>query len=165
MAEVSKRPRKLHGPSNRAWSVNDELVGRLGRKPTREEAMAAAVNEGLNAGTADGQYSLWSREFDARARSGARTPPAALTESARLTVAANGRVIIPKPMRDAMRLSDDGTVTAFIDEDGAVTLVTPDAAIAKAQRMARLLDPDGGSVVDELIAERRAEAARERLEP
>jgi hypothetical protein len=73
-------------------------------------------------------------------------------------------VIIPKAMRDAMRLGEDGVVTAFLDEDGAVTLVTPDAAIAKARRMARLLDPDGGSVVDELIAERRAEAARERSE-
>jgi bifunctional DNA-binding transcriptional regulator/antitoxin component of YhaV-PrlF toxin-antitoxin module len=79
----------------------------------------------------------------------------------RLAVAENGRLVIPKPLRDAMHLDDAGMVTAFLDEDGVLMLVTPGAAIAKAQRMARLLDRGEGSVVDELIAERRAEAARE----
>ena len=162
--EVSRRPRKLKGDCNRLWRINDHLTGRLGRKPTIDEAAAAAVAEGLRETTARSEYARWSREHDKVSPPTSRDFTPAVVERVRLTVAENGRIVIPKSLRDAMSLDPDGVVTAFLDEDGVVMLMTPDAAIAKAQRLARLLDRGEGSVVDELIAERRAEAAREDAE-
>jgi len=47
-------------------------------------------------------------------------------------------------------------------EDGEIRLSTRRERIRRMQKwVAELIPPDGPSVVDELIAERRAEAARE----
>lgn len=73
----------------------------------------------------------------------------------RLTVAENGRLVIPKEMRAAMALGEDGTVTARLVE-GELRLISPRAAIARAQRRLAHLKKPGESVVDEFLAERRA---------
>ena len=78
----------------------------------------------------------------------------------RLKVAANGRVVIPAAARAAMRLDAKGIITAVLD-DGVLKLTSPAVAIAKLQQLVRERDTGKGSLVDELIAERRAEAERE----
>ncbi len=79
---------------------------------------------------------------------------------AHLMVAANGRVVIPADIRAALGVKDGGKLIARV-ENGALVLETVHAALAKVQAMIREYVPEGTSLVDELIAERRAEAERE----
>ncbi len=77
----------------------------------------------------------------------------------RLKVAPNGRVVIPAAARAAMGLDETGVVTARM-EDGVLKLTTPAVALAKLQALVRQHAGDR-SLVDELLAERRAEAESE----
>ncbi|WP_284944187.1 AbrB/MazE/SpoVT family DNA-binding domain-containing protein [Acidisoma cladoniae] len=79
---------------------------------------------------------------------------------ANLTLAPNGRVVIPANMRAELGLQGGGSLVARL-VDGTVVLEPLDAAIRRAQAMVRRCIPDGAGVVDELIAERRAAADRE----
>lgn len=157
---MTKMTAKADAGRARVWSYCENFKRTRGRAPTREELDRPEALGGADRGWVTAHYREW---LDAGGgdQAGARL---AAIEPVRLFVADNGRVVIPKPMRDAMALGADGLVTAFLDEDGVVMLVTPAAAISKAQRLARLRDQGEGSVVDELIAERRAEAAREDAE-
>jgi protein-L-isoaspartate O-methyltransferase len=77
-----------------------------------------------------------------------------------LKVAPDGRFVIPAAARAQMLLDKDGTVTARI-EDGELKLISRTVAIRRIQRLIKKKDLGEGSVVDELIRERRLEAARE----
>lgn len=77
-----------------------------------------------------------------------------------LNITPEGGLVIPRALLDEMMLDPDGRVTAHV-KDGELHIISPMAAIRRAQRIAKALDRGEGSVVDELIAERRAEAARE----
>jgi len=86
------------------------------------------------------------------------TPPRAV--SAVLNVTEDGRVIIPAETLSELGVKADGAVSAsFVD--GEVVVDTLHACIKRAQAELRRHVPEGVSLVDELIAERRAEAARE----
>lgn len=73
-----------------------------------------------------------------------------------------GRVVIPKEMREELGIPDGGELRLTV-EDGELRGSTRLAAFLRLQRkLASLAPPDGEpSAVDELIAGRRAEAARE----
>jgi len=72
-----------------------------------------------------------------------------------------GRVVIPVEIRRTLGISD-GDVVFWELCDGEARLTTRRAQLKKAQTMfQQVLAPNAPSVVDELIAERRAEAARE----
>ncbi len=77
-----------------------------------------------------------------------------------LTVAPNGRLVIPASMRAAIGLRDGGEIVAKL-VDGAVVLQPLDAAIREAQARVAKYVPAGMNLVGELIAERRAAADRE----
>ncbi len=77
----------------------------------------------------------------------------------RLKIAPNGRVVIPAAARAAMRVDASGIVTARM-EDGVLRLITPMMAVEKIRKLIKRHAGDR-SLVDELIAERRAEAERE----
>jgi antitoxin PrlF len=77
----------------------------------------------------------------------------------RLKVAQNGRLVIPAALRAAMRLDASGMVTARM-VDGELKLITPVVAVEKLQALVKHHAGER-SLVDELIAERRAEAERE----
>jgi len=77
-----------------------------------------------------------------------------------LKVDAGGRVLIPSPVREAMRVGEGDTVLAWL-EDGELHLVSPGVARRQAQELAAKLMRGAGSLADELIAERREEARRE----
>ncbi len=81
-------------------------------------------------------------------------------ESQKLRIAEDGRVVIPADMRRAMLVDETGMITARV-VDGELRILTPEAALRSLQRMVREAVPEGVSLADELIAERRAEAHRE----
>ena len=77
-----------------------------------------------------------------------------------LTLASNGRVVIPAAMRAALGLKDGGRLVARL-EDGAIILEPIETSVRRAQALVAAYARPGVSMVDDLIAERRAEAARE----
>ena len=70
-----------------------------------------------------------------------------------------GRVVIPAAFRNALGLKANEVLLAQI-ENGEIHLLTATAAARRAQAIVRQFVPEGVSLVDELIAERRGEAAR-----
>jgi AbrB family looped-hinge helix DNA binding protein len=70
-----------------------------------------------------------------------------------------GRVVIPAELRRRLDL-EPGSSVALVLQDGLLSLMTVGQGIERAQRIVRK-HSNGKSLVDELIAERRAEAARE----
>ncbi|MBJ7415134.1 MAG: AbrB/MazE/SpoVT family DNA-binding domain-containing protein [Niveispirillum sp.] len=79
---------------------------------------------------------------------------------ANLTIAPNGRVVIPSGMRAALGIPDGGRVVARL-VDGAVVLEPIALAVRRAQDYVRSFVPEGLSLADEVIAERRAAADHE----
>jgi hypothetical protein len=61
-------------------------------------------------------------------------------------------------VREEAGISPGGEVLAFF-EDGGIVLATRAAAVAQARRMVRRYIPEGVSLVDELLKERRRETA------
>jgi bifunctional DNA-binding transcriptional regulator/antitoxin component of YhaV-PrlF toxin-antitoxin module len=79
---------------------------------------------------------------------------------AKLQIGAGGRVVIPAEFRAAMGVAEGDTLSGQV-VDGELRLLSKEAAIRKAQELVRQYIPEGVSLVDQLIEERRAEAARE----
>ncbi|MGD9914837.1 MAG: AbrB/MazE/SpoVT family DNA-binding domain-containing protein [Rhizobiaceae bacterium] len=79
---------------------------------------------------------------------------------ARVQIGAGGRIVIPAEIRAAMNVVEGDILTARV-VDGELQLFSQEAAIRKVQAMVRQFVPEGVSLVDELIAERREEARRE----
>jgi len=77
-----------------------------------------------------------------------------------LNVTEDGRVIIPAQALAELGVDPGERVSASVVE-GDVVLDTLDAAVKRAQSYYRQFIPEGVSLVDELIAERRAESERE----
>lgn len=77
-----------------------------------------------------------------------------------LTMAPNGRVVIPSGARSAMGLRRGGRLVARMVDDRLV-LESQASAVRRAQDLVRRYIPDPTGIVDELIAERRAEGAGE----
>jgi AbrB family looped-hinge helix DNA binding protein len=75
-----------------------------------------------------------------------------------------GRIVIPAKMRKALGMQKHDWLVIGV-EDGEVRVFTIAEAIRKAQETARkYMPPNGRSIIDELIAERRWEAALEDAE-
>ena len=72
----------------------------------------------------------------------------------------HGRVVIPAEYRRALGLREGDAVVIQLD-DGALRILTRAQAIRRAQEILAPYLAGKGSLADELIAERRAEAARE----
>ena len=84
--------------------------------------------------------------------------------SRELVVGDRGRVVLPSDIRAALGLEPGDRMLLSTEPDGSLRL-RPYRAVAK-RGLGLLADlaPRGGSMVDELIAERRAEARREDAE-
>lgn len=79
---------------------------------------------------------------------------------ANLTIAPNGRLVIPANMRAELGLQGGDRLVARV-VDGAIVLEPLDAAIRRAQAAVARYVPQGSGLVEELIAERRAESERD----
>jgi len=86
--------------------------------------------------------------------------PAAETLQAWTQIGEGGRVVIPAVMRASLGVGVGDTVLLRLD-GGELRILTPRQAIRRAQELVRQYVPEGVSLADELIAERRLEAARE----
>ena len=82
-----------------------------------------------------------------------------MTEIA-ISVADNGRIVLPVALRRRRNVVRGGTLGSR-EEEGRLVLESADEAITRAQDIVRRFAPDAVGVVDELFAERRAEAERE----
>jgi len=78
----------------------------------------------------------------------------------KLRLGPDGRVLIPAAFREALGISEGDTLVASI-EDGELNLLTRRAAVRRAQAIVRQFVPEGVSLVDELIEDRRREVERE----
>jgi bifunctional DNA-binding transcriptional regulator/antitoxin component of YhaV-PrlF toxin-antitoxin module len=78
----------------------------------------------------------------------------------RLTIGKDGRVVIPAAAREHMELGTSGVVVAKL-VDGELRLMSPATGMRRIQEISMKHKVPGESVVDDFIAERRAEAARE----
>ena len=82
------------------------------------------------------------------------------TES-RIRVNENGRVVIPAAYRKALGIKAGDEVILRMEDD-ELRITTMKRRIERAQRRVRQYVKPGVSLADELIAERRAAAKRER---
>src|SRR4051794_39452634 len=79
-----------------------------------------------------------------------------------VSVAPNGRLSLPIDVRRKLGIERGGDLLLDADDEpGVVTLRTTAAAVKRVQRLARELLGDSPPSVDEFLAERREEAARE----
>lgn len=78
----------------------------------------------------------------------------------RTRVDRNGRVLIPAPVRRALGLRDGSELLVTLEQDSRVVLVSPATAWARVQELGNSATPRG-SVVEELLHERRSEARGE----
>ncbi len=80
----------------------------------------------------------------------------------RIKMANNGRLVMPAALRTEVGLPEGGDFLARV-EKGVIILEPRKKALERVRNLVRQYAPsaDGTSVVDELIAERHAEAQRE----
>jgi len=80
-----------------------------------------------------------------------------------VTMADRGRLVLPAEIRARLDIKEGDRLTLVVDPDGSIHLLTAKAFIARLRGAFKHLAP-GRSLVDELIAERRREAAKEQRE-
>jgi AbrB family looped-hinge helix DNA binding protein len=97
-----------------------------------------------------------------RSKEATLAPPASRERSAPIKVklGPDGRVVVPAVLREALGLKDGDTLIASIDQ-GELRFMTIQAAVRRAQTMLRQFVPEGVSLVDELIEDRRREVQQE----
>lgn len=78
----------------------------------------------------------------------------------RLVVRADGSILLPKDILAAFNAEGGGVVMAKLDGD-TFSLISAETAMQSLREIAKRYVKPGVSIVDELIADRRAEAARE----
>lgn len=81
-------------------------------------------------------------------------------ETVRLRLNENGRIVIPASIRKAVGIRSGEEVILWA-ENGEVRITTAAKRARRAQQLLRKYVPEGVSLSDELIAERRREAERE----
>ena len=77
-----------------------------------------------------------------------------------ISVADNGRLVLPVALRRRLNVVRGGTLV-IREEEGRLVLESADEGVTRAQAIVRSFAPNVQGVVDELSAERRAEAERE----
>jgi len=86
--------------------------------------------------------------------------PLAGPASVKVRLGPEGRIVVPAPFREALKLKEGDVLFARL-EGNEVQLLTPKAAMQRAQAMLRQFVPDDVSLADELIRERRRETEEE----
>jgi antitoxin PrlF len=77
-----------------------------------------------------------------------------------VTMAANGRLVVPASLRSALRMERGGALVATL-EDGAIKLEPLETVIRRVQANVRRFVPEGQDLVGELSEDRRREAELE----
>lgn len=140
----------------RVWEVADRITQETGQAARRSDVLNQIAQEGGNLATASTQYQYWKSAYESADVTQAK-PSDQLRDVVErsLSIAPDGRFVIPQDMRDAMMLEEDGQVTARV-EAGELRLISREVAIRRMQAEARKLKQPGQSLVDDFLAERRA---------
>jgi bifunctional DNA-binding transcriptional regulator/antitoxin component of YhaV-PrlF toxin-antitoxin module len=148
--------------TQQVWEIADRITAENGYRATRGQVIEASATEGINRSTASTQYHHWKRAWQSRQtpRSSTERTPEGKSAQVPLQVGKDGRLLIPAELRSQMMIGPKGKLTAWI-EDGELRVISPLIALRRLQRLVRELDQGTGSPVDELLAERRAEALNE----
>jgi AbrB family looped-hinge helix DNA binding protein len=85
---------------------------------------------------------------------------AKIEQDVRATIGEGGRLVIPVPYRDALGVRE-GTEVVMSLTDGELRIRTLNETLRRARMLVRRYIPEGRSLADELIAERRREARSE----
>jgi bifunctional DNA-binding transcriptional regulator/antitoxin component of YhaV-PrlF toxin-antitoxin module len=85
--------------------------------------------------------------------------PAPSAETVILQMGRNGRVLVPQALRTAMGIDDAARLSARV-ENGELRIVPQTLAVSRLQALVKAQDKGKGSAVDELLSDRRVEAAR-----
>ncbi len=165
MSAVHNILRPKSGVTLRIWEIADELTAALGRQASRADVLERANKEGIHPGTAGKQYNDWRLSYQNRRESPVEGSEKGMSEapaapfSLPLQIGTDGRVLIPLELRRQMKIDETGRLTASV-VDGELRLISPAVALDQLDRLFAPLR-GGPSLVDELLAERRAEAERE----
>jgi bifunctional DNA-binding transcriptional regulator/antitoxin component of YhaV-PrlF toxin-antitoxin module len=155
MSEFYERP-TAGSKTRRVWDIADELT-RAGNRPAeRSEVIRRYEAEGGNYNTASTQYHHWKKSRQAEPSSLPDQKPLYFS----VEVKEAGRVLLPAAIRAALGV-DEGQVLQGVVKGGELLLMTRDTAIQRAQALVRTRVAPGISLVDQLIADRRAENERE----
>lgn len=141
----------------RVWDLADQITQEQGRRATRREVRERYEGEGGRGATASAAYQSWNKAQEES--SAGHAPPRSL-EPRQLAVTADGRCVIPRELRAAMRLQPGDRVIARL-EAGELRLVSPAVAVEQVQARMRKYGAAGEGaagegVVDRFLAERRA---------
>jgi AbrB family looped-hinge helix DNA binding protein len=79
-----------------------------------------------------------------------------------LNVGNDGRILIPKEIRQKLGINKNNSVIANIDENG-LYITTVQNSLSKARALVNQFCGSDESITDLLISERRAEASREEI--
>ena len=142
--------------TGRVWEIADRISREKGRCAPRKEVLKAFVAEGGNIKTASTQYTPWKKDYEARGHKPRHASPGS-SGKVTLQIGAEGRLLIPIELRSMMLAGEDGKVVAHV-EDGELRVISPRVALLRLQQIVKDMDRGVGSAVDELLAERRAEA-------
>lgn len=82
------------------------------------------------------------------------------TFSQRVRIDQSGRVVVPAAIRKALGIRGEQMLQISV-RDGSIRLQTVQAGLERVRAIARRRGKSSESVVDDFIAERRAEAAKE----
>ena len=82
------------------------------------------------------------------------------TRAQRVRVDRAGRVVVPAEIRKSLVIHSGQNLAISLDGD-SIRLLTIDAALERVRAIARRKRKPGSSVVDDFIAERRAEAVED----
>jgi bifunctional DNA-binding transcriptional regulator/antitoxin component of YhaV-PrlF toxin-antitoxin module len=85
---------------------------------------------------------------------------AAAGDSNRVRLGPKGQLVLPDTIVKALGLKEGATLLATV-EDEEIRLMTISTAVRKAQAIVRQFVPEGVSLVDELLEDRRREVERE----
>ena len=78
----------------------------------------------------------------------------------RTQISKNGRIVLPAKLRRALEIRAGDEIVMRL-ENGAIRIIPLRQAVNLAQKAVRQYVPEGVSLVDALIKERREEAGRE----
>ena len=78
-----------------------------------------------------------------------------------LNLGARGRLVLPAPLRQLLGLKEGDRLVVTVQADGSLRLISLREQVSRLQGVFKDIAPFV-SLVDELIAERREEARRER---
>jgi AbrB family looped-hinge helix DNA binding protein len=81
-------------------------------------------------------------------------------EGFQVVVADRGRIVLPAEVRERLHIHDGDRLWLLVDADGTIHIKTRTVVVQSLSGLFKDLSP-GRSAVDELIAERRREAAME----